>query len=125
VQTPILSSVKVRRKLDPDPEPSYLGEWTDDLAEWNILRAAGDYVANLPEDYPTPSRGREYRAFRPEVGGERRGSPRYQQDGLRDYTRMDALERATRVLDSNSPPGWATYREAWETYRKVLDVPKR
>jgi hypothetical protein len=77
-------------------------------------------------------------------------------NGLRDYTRMEALDRlrgpvrrsegrhaerrpnrptdeermirlvwATRVLDSNSPPGWATYREAWETYRKVLDVPKR
>jgi hypothetical protein len=93
VQTPILLSVKVRRKLDPDPDPSYLGEWTDDLAEWNILRAAGDYVANLPDDYPTPPRGREYRAFRPEAGGERPGSPRYQQYGLRDYTRMEALER--------------------------------
>jgi hypothetical protein len=76
VQTPlILSTVKVRRKLDPDPEPSYLGEWRDDLAEWNILCAAVDYVANLPEDYPMPLRGREYRAFRPEAGGERPGSP--------------------------------------------------
>jgi hypothetical protein len=94
VQTPlILSTVKVRRKLDPDPEPSYLGEWRDDLAEWNILCAAVDYVANLPEDYPTPSRGREYRAFRPEARGERPGSPRYQQYGLRDDTRMEALER--------------------------------
>ena len=71
MQTPILLSVKVRRKLDPDPDPSYLGEWTDDLSEWDILRAAGDYVANLPDDYPTPPRGREYRASapRPEASG--------------------------------------------------------
>jgi hypothetical protein len=33
-QTPILLSVKVRRTLDPDPDPSYLGDWTDDLTDW-------------------------------------------------------------------------------------------
>jgi hypothetical protein len=38
---------------------------------------------------------------------------------------MTRLAWATRVLDSNSPPGWVTYREAWGTYRKVLDVSKR
>jgi hypothetical protein len=53
VQTPILLKIKVRRKLDPHPDPADLGEGTDDLAEWSILRAAGDYVANLPDDYPT------------------------------------------------------------------------
>jgi hypothetical protein len=77
----------------PRSRPSYPGEWTDDLAEWNILRAAGDYVANLPDDYPTPPRGREYRAFRPEAGGERPGSPRYQQYGVehRQETQFSGL----------------------------------
>jgi hypothetical protein len=156
VQTPILLSVKVRRKLDPDPDPpTPASERTTSPSGTSSPRRATTW-ANLPDDYPTPPRGREYRAFRPEAGGERPGSPRYQQYGLRDYTRMEALDRlrgpvrrsegrhaerrpnrptdeermirlvwATRVLDSNSPPGWATYREAWDTYRKVLDVPKR
>ena len=93
--TLVISSISVEHEDDPYPDTSYIGEWTDKPDEWVIDRRFGGYIALLPDDYKLPSRGREYRFFRPYAGGEKPGTTTYQEYGKHDWERMEGLERGT------------------------------
>jgi hypothetical protein len=88
---PRVRKITIKREFDEDPDTSHLGEYTDELAEWNIVCSERAYVRNLPEDFECPPKGREYRAFKPYAGGEKPGSKAYQKYGLQDFDRMQAL----------------------------------
>lgn len=78
---------------DDNPDTSTLGEYTDTPSDWVILRSAGEYVHDLPEDTEIPERGRECRFFKPYAGGETPGTEDYKVYGKQDFERMEALER--------------------------------
>jgi hypothetical protein len=80
-------------RLDENPDTSWIGEYTDELEPCVILRARGEFYEHLPEDADWPSRGREYRGFRPYAGGEKPGTENFYVYGMRDFQRMEALER--------------------------------
>lgn len=91
-----VDSVAVEWIPDESPDLSWLGKYTDEADDWNIVRVgehAGEYVADLPEDADLPERGREYRYFIPYAGGEKPGSKDYKVYGKQDYERMEALQR--------------------------------
>lgn len=91
---PTLTSLKVYQHYDQDPDTSWIGQYTDDVTEdWAILRATGQYIKDLPDDFEMPERGREYRAFLPYAGGEKPGSKDYREYGLKDFERMEELQR--------------------------------
>jgi len=80
-------------KADEYPDISFLGKFTDDAEPWAIVRADGDYLANLGADYELPAKGREFRFFRPYAGGEPEGTPTYLKYGLQDWKRAEGLNR--------------------------------
>lgn len=86
-----ISKVWIEQKADNSPDDSYIGKYTDEAADWNICRHCGEYIANLSEDHPVIERGREYRYFKPEAGGEEAGSEEYQKYGKQDYKRAEDL----------------------------------
>lgn len=91
---PTLTSLKVYQYYDQDPDTSWIGQYTDDVTkDWAILRATGQYIKDLPDDFEMPERGREYRAFLPYAGGEKPGSKDYRENGLKDFERMEELQR--------------------------------
>ena len=88
-----IDSVRVVKEVDIDAGFSWLGEFTDRQDDWSICRQAGEYVANLPDDYDFPERCREYRYFVPYAGGEAPGTADFQKYGKHDWERMEAYER--------------------------------
>jgi hypothetical protein len=86
--------VIVRTMYDRDAELfDHLGTYTDELREGVIVRSAGIFFEDWPEDQELPKRGREYRGFRPYAAGEKPGTPDYKTYGLQDYARAEALNR--------------------------------
>ncbi len=88
--------VWINRTPDDSPDTLFLGEYTDTLQDWAIVREgefAGQYIANLPEDAfeEIPDKGREFRFFVPYAGGEEPGTKDYQTYGLQDFERMESL----------------------------------
>jgi hypothetical protein len=90
---PKIESIKIIIKGDESPDTSYLGEYTDEIADWAIERSSGEYVAELPDDFEIPPRGREYRFFVPYAGGEEAGTKEYKEYGKQDYARSEAMNR--------------------------------
>ena len=88
-----LDTVRVVAIVDTDPDMSWLGEYTDTPSPWAIVRAEGEYLADLGEDYDLPARGREYRFFVPYAGGETPGSADYKTYGMQDYGRCEDYNR--------------------------------
>ncbi len=95
-----LESIALHVETDSDADTSTLGEWTDALDDWCIVRATGEYVrdtidAAADEDGESnpdfPEKGREYRCFRPYASGEAPGTDSYKQYGLQDWKRMEGL----------------------------------
>jgi len=86
-----IESIKIVHALDSDADTSTLGEYTDHLDPWAILRSEGEYIANLPDDFEYPSKGREFRAFLPYAGGMKAGSKDYQDYGKADFARAESL----------------------------------
>lgn len=86
---PKIESIRVIHRLDESPDTSHIGEYTDKQSEWAILRSKGEYVANLPEDFEMPRRGREYLFFVPCGGYEKPGTKEYQEYGKQDFARME------------------------------------
>lgn len=102
--------VKIKIKQIPDDNPDYssLGSYTDDLEPGVIVRAFGEFYEKLPAPinrdsqgkftgkgipYNLPSKGREYRGFIPYAGGEPRGTYKFYHYGMRDFERMEAINR--------------------------------
>jgi hypothetical protein len=90
---PSIEKVTVKRVVDESPDLSCIGEYSDNATDWSIERESGEYVADLPEDHETPTRGREYRYFTPYAGGETPGTADYREYGLQDFKRMESLNR--------------------------------
>lgn len=90
-----IDSIKIERLNDEDADTSYIGQYTDDAADWNIERNSGEYVANLTEEQreAIPQHSREYRFFKPYAGGEKAGTEEYQKYGKQDFQRMESLQR--------------------------------
>lgn len=76
-------SIVIEHKFDESPDTSYLGKYTDEAADWNICRCCGEYLKLCDKEHEIPSRGREFRFFTPEAGGEEAGTKEYQQYGKR------------------------------------------
>lgn len=64
-----------------------LADWPPSFESWNESNG-GDF-------YEIPSRGREFRFFEPEAGGEKPGTDDYQKYGKQDYDRMESLNRGS------------------------------
>lgn len=92
-KTKKILSVKVKRMMDDDPDTSFLGEYTDDLEDWNIDRCSEKYICEMDDDERIPERGREYRFFKPYAGGEKQGTEEYKEYGLQDFKRMESINR--------------------------------
>ena len=93
---PKILKVWVERIVDENPDTSTLGEFTDQVSDWAIVRDgehSGEFVKNLPEDAELPERGREYRFFKPYACGEPEGSEYYQKYGKQDWERAEELNR--------------------------------
>ena len=88
-----LDTIRLVTAVDDSPDTSFLGEYTDRASPWAIVRDAGEYLANLGDDYELPRRGREFRFFVPYAGGEKAGTPAYQEYGKSDFERMEGLNR--------------------------------
>lgn len=83
--------IKVERMNDESPDTSCIGEYTDKPEDWAICRCCGEYLANCDEEHDIPSRGREFRFFKPYAGGEKEGTEDFQKYGKQDYDRMEGL----------------------------------
>lgn len=92
-----LLSVKVKVMTDDSPDTSHLGAYTDEPADWAIVCAEGEYLANLraaDEEYEVPERGREYRFFVPGAytSDELANDEEVQKYGREDFERMKSLD---------------------------------
>lgn len=102
-----IESIELEAMCDDSPGTSWLGEYTDDLGPGVIVRPKGEFYERLPAemerdcngrflykgkpDVPPPGRG--FRGFKPYAGGEKVGTPLYYKYGMRDYKRMEGLNR--------------------------------
>jgi len=82
---------------DYDTDLSCIGEYTDDLEAGVVVRDFDKYFDDLTEEEldNLPSRGREFRAFRPYAGGEKIGSTEYKKYGLQAYEHMQRIENGS------------------------------
>lgn len=83
--------IKLHHEQDLSPYTDDIGEYVDEPEPWAILRQESEYVANLPESFEMPSRGREYRFFKPYAGGAEPGTADYQKYGKQDFQQMENL----------------------------------
>ena len=86
-----IEGIKVKMIHDEAPDTSTLGEYTDDLENGVIVRSMEEFYEKLPDETEIPSRGREYRFFKPYAGGEESGTKDYYTYGLQDFERMEGL----------------------------------
>jgi hypothetical protein len=100
-------SVKLKHKIDDNPDVSCLGKYTDELTDGVIVRRDREFYEKLPRlmernddgtyagkgDFVNelPGRGREFRGFKPYAGGEKVGTKEYYKYGMNDYERMERL----------------------------------
>jgi len=102
-----IETIRIKHMIDPDPDLSFLGEYTDDLQPGVIVRDLGEFYEKLPavmerdtdgrfmgKGAPeVPSKGREYRGFIPYAGGEKPGTRAFYRYGMKDFERIQQLER--------------------------------
>jgi hypothetical protein len=102
-----IDKVSIKHIVDKYPDISWIGEYTDDIDKGIIVRDLGQFYEKLPAEMERdvdgrfykkgepelPSRGREYRGFKPYAGGEKIGTKNYYKYGMQDWKRMEALER--------------------------------
>ncbi len=83
------------------------GEFTDDLEAGVIVRDYWEFYEKLPAemerdvdgkfickgDPEVPSKGREYRGFKPYANGEKQGTRAYYKYGLQDWKRAEGLNK--------------------------------
>jgi len=88
-------SIKVEHLPDYDAPTDWIGEYTDDPDPYNFDRQERKMLKTLERDrdYEMPERGREYRFFKPQAGGEEPGSRAYIKYGKQDLDRMEGLEK--------------------------------
>lgn len=100
-------NVCIKHTVDTDPDTSWLGEYTDELKPGVIVREHNQYYEKLPAPMErdtdgrfyckgapeVPSRGREFRGFKPYAGGEKEGTKDYYKYGMQDYQRMEGLNK--------------------------------
>lgn len=100
-----IEKIRVRGIPDENPDTSWLGEYTDDLDEGVIIRDYGEFYEKIPTEMERdvdgrflckanpelPTRGREFRGFKPYAGGEKIGTKEYYKYGMQDYKRMEGL----------------------------------
>lgn len=90
-----ISKITVKHILDEFPDTSFIGEYTDNLEDGVIVREFDKFYEDLTEEEleNIPSRGREFRCFKPYSGGENPGTEDYKKYGFQDYQRMEQLNR--------------------------------
>ena len=96
-----IESITLVMEEDTNGDASTLGEWTDDLDDWNIVRATGQCVKEMTDQGTIgpvcvtefPPRGSFFRCFKPYAGGEKPGTKEYKKYGLQDWKRMEALNK--------------------------------
>jgi hypothetical protein len=102
-----LESVAIRLKIDENPLFDYYGKYTDELGPGVIVVAYKEFYEKLPAPMERdvdgrfyakgvpdlPDRGREYRGFKPEAGGEKPGTKDFYKYGMQDFKRMQAYNR--------------------------------
>ena len=100
-----LQAVRIKAILDPYPDTSFLGEYTDALGPGVIVRHYGEFYEKIPTEMErdeygrfsgksepeVPSTRNEYRGFLPYAGGEKIGTPEYYKYGMQDFNRMEEL----------------------------------
>ena len=88
--------------IDNNPDTSWLGRYTDDRQPNIIVRQHNDWIGNCVlfmgsdaerEVQEIPQCGREFRFFKPYAGGEKPGTKRFRKYGMKDYERMEGLQR--------------------------------
>ena len=91
----MILSIKVTHQIDPDADTSHMGRYTDEYDPFYFDRREGKMLKTLERDpgYSVPDKGREYRFFAPEAGGEKPGTPRYIRYGKQDLARMEGLSK--------------------------------
>lgn len=88
-----IEKVVVKKMMDEMADTSTLGEYTDNIEEGVIIRHYDEFYEKLSEEDEIPSKGREFRAFKPYAGGEKVGTKEYYEYGMQDYKRMEGLSR--------------------------------
>ena len=88
-------NIKVVYLVDENPDTSFLGEYTDEYDPCYFDCEGGKMLRTLErdKDYEIPSKGQDYRFFKPYAGGEEPGTPRYVRYGKQDLDRMEGLSR--------------------------------
>lgn len=89
-----VEEIKLIAIHDTNPDTSWLGKYHDDPTDdHSICRCCGEYIEDLDDDHEMPSRGREYRFFKPEARNEKPGTDDYKKYGKQDYARMEQISR--------------------------------
>jgi len=100
-----IESIKVVAIPDTNPDITCFGEYTDDIGPGVVVRHYGEFYEKIPtemeRDYDgkfmgkaepwIPSKGREYRGFRPCAGDEEVGTKEYYEYGMLGYERREGL----------------------------------
>lgn len=84
---PTIHEVRILKILDPCPDLSFIGEFTDQESAGVIVCQHGKLLEDLDEDETIPERGREFRFFKPYAGGEQPGSEEYRKYAHQNYDR--------------------------------------
>lgn len=88
-----LLEITIEKCPDEYPDLSYLGQYTDKLTDYCIVRQYGKFYCELLEDEKEnmnrPSR--ELRYFLPYAGGEATGTDEFFKYGMQDYEQMEKI----------------------------------
>jgi len=80
-------------EVDECPDISFLGEYADAPAPWNICRHCGEYVALIEGEHNCPHYSREFNFVKPYAVGEKEGTDTYIKYGRQDFERLEAMQR--------------------------------
>lgn len=88
-----IGKTRIIQEYDPDPDTSYLGEYSNKYQPGCIIRADGTFYEDHinDEEYEPPEMNREYSFFIPPDNGEKIGSAEYRKYAIQDYELMEGL----------------------------------
>lgn len=113
---PKIESITIYHTVDTDADTSMLGKFTDEVSADLICCATGEYYKDM-DSGPIPSKGHQYRSFKPCAGDEKPGTKDYYKYGLQDWNRMDKLMKGDYCYLGITAKASVSYKIGGGNYR--------